>query len=72
MSTGQPLGHVHIDGDDCDEDHKYYNDFKIKWDEATIQEFLKMYEEEGASVAAEHFSIKETTAETYYNRWKSE
>lgn len=64
--------HQHVDGDDCDADHTYNYDFELKWDEATIQEFMKMYEEQGVDTTAEHFSIKVSTAETYYKRWKNE
>lgn len=39
------------------------------WDEERIKEFLHIYTIEGKWVAAEKYSLKESTTKTYFNKW---
>lgn len=41
-----------------------------KWDDDTIKEFIKIYNDDGLEIAAEKFDLKQSTATNYWYRWK--
>lgn len=55
----------------ADDSNTNTTDSKAKWNDDTIMEFIKSYQEHGVEYVCEKFELKQSTANNYWYRWKN-